>query len=85
MFNYYLGVMLVGRNKEFLIEQEQNERVCPECGADVWIHWAETPNLKCPECGYEDTVKQCSNCTGLISVDSDDIVCENCFEKAMED
>lgn len=70
----------MGRYKDLLIEKEQHERNCPECGADVWVDWLENPNLVCSECGHEDTVKQCSNCTGLISSHSDEIVCDNCLK-----
>ncbi len=75
----------MGRAKDELIEKERKERECPECGATVWVEWRDSPNVSCGECGFEGDVKQCENCTNLISIHSDDIMCENCVEYQMRD
>jgi RecJ-like exonuclease len=75
----------MGMAKAQLMEKEEHERECPECSNTVWVNWNSTPNVKCSECDYEGTVKQCDNCLNLISKDSKDFLCGNCKEHMMRD
>lgn len=70
--------------KDILADQQDGQRNCPECSSEVWVNWDRSPNVKCEECGYEDTVKQCENCINLIPTSSDEIVCNECFERVLK-
>lgn len=71
--------------KDILIGKQEHERMCPECGEDVWIEWEESPNLKCSACGHVDTVKSCDNCGGIMPTSAETEVCNDCYARAMED
>ena len=74
----------MNRYKDILADQSDKLRNCPQCSAEVFVEWNESPNLKCEECGYVDTVKQCENCTNLIPEDSEEIVCHECVDRALK-
>lgn len=71
--------------KDKLIEKEERERICPECGNAVWMNWDESPNFHCTKCNYKTDMTECPICGGIMEKDSDLGVCNSCWEQKMEE
>jgi RecJ-like exonuclease len=79
------GVLVMGMAKQAQIEKDQNERECPECDAIVQVNWSKHPNVHCESCEQDYDVKQCENCTNLIHLNDESIVCSDCIGYGMRD
>ncbi len=71
------------RTIQGLLDREQHERDCPNCGSNVWVLWNHEPNVKCDKCQFEGNVKQCETCTNLLPDISEHIMCDLCLENRL--
>lgn len=71
--------------KDILIEKQEREKNCPECGSIVWMNWEESPNFHCEKCEYKTDMELCTDCGNLKESDSELVICDDCWERKMNE